>query len=277
MSYYNEYPPYITVGEKREKAQKKLQQLRKKNPDIKPVTIEGRTLAHTWWGKAWNSNLEKYADYHNRIGRGRSYVRHGSVLDLQIIPGKVEALVMGTERNPYAVTVKIKPIKETTWKEIQKVCEGKLESLQELLAGKLPKSLSEIFTAKGQGLFPSPREIEFNCNCLDRASMCKHVASVLYGIGARLDKSPELFFVLRKVEMKDLITKAVHEKSRKMLKKAEKKTSRVIDDSNIKDIFNIDMEDEVSSASGISRVQVKSLKTKKKNTPKKKKIKIKKK
>ncbi len=273
MSYYNEYPPYITVGEKRAKAQRKLQQLRKKNPDIKPVTIEGSTLAHTWWGKAWNSNLEKYADYHNRIGRGRSYARHGSVLDLQIMPGKVEALVMGTGSNPYAVTVKIKPIKETTWKEIQKVCEGKLESLQELLAGKFPKSLSEIFTAKGHGLFPSPREIKFNCDCPDWASMCKHVAAVLYGIGARLDKSPELFFILRKAEMKNLITKAVHEKSKKMLKKALKKTSRVIDDSDIADIFNIDMEDEVSSAPKTSKS--KPLKTRK-NTSRKKKTKIKK-
>ena len=108
------------------------------------------------------------------------------------------------------------------------------------------------------------------------ASMCKHVAAVLYGIGARLDKSPELFFVLRKAEMKDLITKAVHEKSKKMLKKALKKTSRVIDDSDIADIFNIDMEDKVSSASRISRPRTKSLKAKKKNTQKKKKIKIKK-
>ena len=267
--YYNEYPPYITVGERRAKAQRKLQQLRKKNPDIKPVIIEGSTLAHTWWGKAWNSNLEKYADYHNRIGRGRSYARHGSVLDLQIMPGKVEALVMGTGSNPYVVTVKIKPIKEITWKKIQKVCEGKLESLQELLAGKFPKNLNEIFTAKGHGLFPSPQEIKFNCNCLDWASMCKHVAAVLYGIGARLDKSPELFFVLRKVQMNDLITKAVHEKSKKMLKKAEKKTSRVIDDSDMADIFNISMEDEVSSASMISRARANSLKAIKKNTQKK--------
>lgn len=264
MSYYYGYHPYITAAEKIAKARKKLQQLRKKNPNIKPVIIEGKALARTWWGKAWNSNLEKYADYQNRIGRGRSYVRQGSILDLQILPAKVEALVMGTKSSPYNITIKIKPIQKTKWRQIQKSCEGKLESLQELLTGEFPKSLSGMFTTKGCGLFPSPRDIEFNCDCPDWASMCKHVAAVLYGIGVRLDESPELFFKLRKIDMNDLISKAVHEKSKQLLKKAEKKTSRVIDDSDIADIFDIDIEYGAGAASKISKS--KSLKTKKKNT-----------
>ena len=83
-----------------------LAKLRKKNPDIKPVIIDGK-LAKSWWAQAWNRNLEGYADYSNRIGRGRSYVKSGAVLDLSIKPGEVCALVQGSRAKPYDVTVRI--------------------------------------------------------------------------------------------------------------------------------------------------------------------------
>ncbi|EFK07381.1 conserved hypothetical protein [delta proteobacterium NaphS2] len=236
------YPAYVSVAEKRAKAAKKLKQLKKKNPHINPIVIDGTAIARTWWGKAWNKNLESYADYHNRIGRGRSYVRHGAVLDLQIRPGLVESLVQGSRSKPYVVTIRIKAIGKKNWKEIKTASQGKLDSLQELLAGKFPKGLGEIFTSQGKGLFPSPKEINFSCSCPDWASMCKHVAATLYGIGARLDQDPELFFKLRQVKMKDLVTGAVEGKTKELLKKARKKSSRVIDDSDLADVFGIDME-----------------------------------
>ena len=241
MGYWG-YPRYVSVAEKRAKAARKLKQLRKKNPDIKPILLEGRAIARTWWGKSWNLNLERYADYSNRIGRGRSYVRHGAVLDLQIDPGKVESLVQGTRSKPYSVVIKIKPVHKTIWKDIKAACEGKLDSMQELLAGKFPRTLGEIFMAPGKGLFPSPKEIDFNCSCPDWAYMCKHVAATLYAIGARLDKDPSLFFKLRKAKMKDLVTQAVEDKTRKLLIKAKKKTTRVIDESDLADVFGIDIE-----------------------------------
>ncbi len=235
-------PRYVSVGEKRAKARRKLEQLKKKHPGIRPVVIEGNTLVRTWWGKAWNGNLTKYADYSNRVGRGRSYVRHGAVLDLQISPGQVKALVQGSRQSPYTVTMRIKPISKAIWTEIRAACEGQLASLQELLEGRFPKGLAELFTAKGSGLFPSPKEIEFECSCPDWAYMCKHVAAVLYGIGTRLDEDPSLFFVLRKMKMDDLITQAVRDKSARLLKQAKKKTSRVIDDADLGDVFGIDLE-----------------------------------
>ncbi len=244
MGYWG-YPRYVSVAEKKAKAATKIKQLRKKHPDIRPVIIEGSAIATTWWGKSWNVNLERYADYKNRIGRGRSYVRHGTVLDLRIEPGKVTALVQGTASKPYSVTVTIKELPANTWKEITAACEGKLDSLQELLAGKFPKALNEIFTARGKGLFPSPQEISFSCNCPDWASMCKHVAATLYGIGARLDVEPGLFFKLRNVEMNDLISRAVEDKTRKLLNVARRKSSRVLDDSSLSDVFGIDLEDTV--------------------------------
>ncbi|TFG38070.1 MAG: hypothetical protein E4H46_00495, partial [Desulfobacterales bacterium] len=193
MSYWG-YPRYVSVAEKKAKAEKKLKQLRKKNPDIQPVVIEGNILARTWWGKSWNQNLERYADYDNRIGRGRSYVRHGAVLDLKIDTGKVTALVQGSTSRPYEVEIKIQAISQANWSAIKKQCEGQLKSLQDLLAGKFPKILADIFFAKEKGLFPSPQAISFDCSCPDWASMCKHVAAALYGIGARFDEDPSLFF-----------------------------------------------------------------------------------
>ncbi|MFV9645553.1 MAG: hypothetical protein ACNYWU_07000, partial [Desulfobacterales bacterium] len=262
MGYWGYYPPYVTVAKKKAKAAKKLKQLKKKNPDIKPILLEGSTIARTWWGKSWNLNLERYADYSNRIGRGRSYVRHGAVLDLQINSGKVESLVQGTRSKPYSVIIKIKAVNKNTWKHIKAACEGKLDSLQELLAGKFPKALGEIFTIQGKGLFPSPKEIDFSCSCPDWAYMCKHVAATLYGIGARLDEEPGLFFKLRKVKMEALVTQAVEDKTRKLLKKAKKKTARVIADSDLADVFGIDMEEAVVSNRKKGEAAKKTSKTK---------------
>jgi len=240
------FAPYVTVAEKRAKAARKLEQLKKKNNAIRPILIEGRAIARTWWGKSWNNNLERYADYSNRIGRGRSYVRHGAVLDLQIAPGGVRSLVQGSRSKPYSVDVKIKAIKKKIWQEIKSGCEGKLESIQELLGGKFPKALGEIFMAQGQGLFPTPREIEFNCSCPDWAYMCKHVAATLYGVGARLDEDPTLFFILRKVKQDDLIAQAIREGSRKLLKKAKKKSKRVIADTDLSEMFGIDIDEKAN-------------------------------
>jgi uncharacterized Zn finger protein len=238
--------------------QKNLERLKKKNPKINPLILEGNKLARTWWGRAWNENLEKYADYSNRIGRGRSYIKNGFVLDFKINPGEVTSLVQGTSSRPYEVTIKIKPLNKEAWTEIKKQCEGKIESLQELIEGRFPKELVEIFTAKGKGLFPAPKEIKFSCSCPDWASMCKHVAATLYGVGVKLDNDPKLFFLLRKAKMDDLITEALHDKSKKMLKKAERKTSRVIDDLDAGKIFGIDIDEE--------SVRSKIAKTKSKNT-----------
>jgi len=241
MAYYG-YPRYVSVAEKRAKAEKKLKKLKKQNPDIHPIVITGQALAKTWWGKEWNKNLERYADYSNRIGRGRSYVRNNAVLDLQIHPGRVEAMVSGSGSRPYSVVIQIQPIPVKSWAHVKQSCKGKLESLKQILAGDFPKQLGTIFTQEKGGLFPIPKEIEFDCSCPDWASMCKHVAATLYGVGARLDEDPSLFFVLRKVDIKDLVTETLEESKKELLSKAQQKTSRVItDESGLSDMFGIDL------------------------------------
>ncbi len=241
---YRRFPKYVTVAEKKAKSENKLKQLRKKIPGIAPVIIEGGALARTWWGKAWNRNLERYADYSNRIGRGKSYVRHGAVLDLKIAGGQVTALVQGTKAKPYEVVVHIDPVKKTHWDRIRKECQGELRSLPDLMAGKFPKALGEIFLAEGKGLFPTPKEIGFSCSCPDWASMCKHVAATLYGIGARLDEDQLLFFTLRQADTEELVAQAVTEKTSDLLAGAARKSSRVIDDADLPGLFGIDLDGE---------------------------------
>lgn len=241
MSYWG-YPKYVSVAEKKAKAEKALKKLRKKMPHIKPVVITGNALARTWWGKSWNQNLERYADYQNRIERGRSYLRHGAVLDLKIDTGKVTALVQGSRAKPYKVVISINSISPSHSKEIAKQCEGQLKSLQDLLAGKFPKALSEIFFDKDKGLFPGPGAIRFECSCPDWASMCKHVAAALYGIGARFDEDPSLFFALRGVNTENLIARAVKDKTDELLEKTKRKSGKVIDDANLSGLFGIDMD-----------------------------------
>ncbi len=251
---YGGYPKYVSVGQKMAKAEKKLKQLRKKMPGIKPVILSGSTLARTWWAKSWNGNLERYADYDNRIGRGRSYLRHGAVLDLQISPGKVTALVMGSVANPYEITITIKPVAAKHWQTIKKQCQGHLKSLQDLLVGTFPKTLAEIFFTQDQGLFPTPKDIRFHCSCPDSASMCKHIAATLYGIGARFDEDASLFFALRGVDTGDLIADAVQGSTDELLNKTREKTARVIDDADLADLFGIDM-DPQPGLTGINTVQ----------------------
>jgi uncharacterized Zn finger protein len=243
MSRYG-FPKYVSVAEKRAKAEKKLKQLKKKNPGIAPIEIKGRKLAESWWGISWNKNLESYADFSNRIGRGRSYVRHGAVLDLKIEEGKIISLVQGSTARPYKVEISIRKLKPPVWKNIVRACKGEIGSLGLLMEGKLPKTMETLLTHPENGIFPSPGEISFDCSCPDWALMCKHVAATLYGVGARLDQDPSLFFTLRGVKMEALVSQAVKDEADALIKRAKsKKSKRIIQDADLSSAFGIDMED----------------------------------
>jgi uncharacterized Zn finger protein len=233
------FKPYKPVAEKKADAQKKLAKLKKKNPDVSPIVIEGKKIAVTWWGAAWNKNLESYADYANRIGRGRSYVKNGMVLDLQIEPGVINAVVSGSRKTPYDVRIMIDKLSEKKWKAIVNQCSRRIAGISDLVEGKFPEDLAQIFLKQESGLFPSPREIHLDCSCPDWADMCKHVAAALYGVGARLDHDPMLFFTLRSIDFSELLKKSVDEKIDSMLKNAGKKSNRTIDDADITDLFGL--------------------------------------
>ena len=205
-AYYDGWKPYVSVAARRAKAQRELARRKSQGHSGSPVVIAGRTIATTFWGKAWCENLEQYSDYENRLPRGRTYVRNGSVVDLQIAPGAAQALVSGSQL--YSVTVKLSPVAKERWQSICNDCAGEIDSLVELLQGRLSKAVMERICRPQIGLFPSPAEIKLACSCPDGAYMCKHLAAVLYGIGARLDHHPELLFLLRGVDEKQLIAAA---------------------------------------------------------------------
>jgi uncharacterized Zn finger protein len=200
------WPAYIPVAKRQHQAKQKVAALNKKGHDCQPVMIEGRAIAKSFWGKAWCSNLGSYSDFANRLPRGRSYARNGSVIDLRIESGQVKALVSGSD--VYSVEIGVQPLAAERWRAIVQECAGKVASVIELLQGKLSDTVMETVTRHGDGLFPLPRQISLRCSCPDAATMCKHVAAVLYGVGARLDHQPELLFLLRQVEPQDLIRQA---------------------------------------------------------------------
>ena len=201
--YYGGWAPYVPVAARRAQAEREMEKLRKKGTVVSPVKLEGKMIAATFWGKAWCDNLESYHDYENRLPRGRSYVRNGSVVDLQIAPREVTAMVSGS--SIYGVKITVGEVTKALWKSICADCSGGIDSLVELLQGRFSKGVMERICRQGAGLFPKPAEIRFSCSCPDGAVMCKHVAAVMYGVGARLDAKPELLFRLRAVNENDLV------------------------------------------------------------------------
>jgi uncharacterized Zn finger protein len=235
MSYF-EWPSYVPVAEKRRQAERKLAKLKKKGQSVAPVKIEGRTIAKTFWGKSWCTNLERYSDYATRVPRGRTYVRNGSVLDLQIAKGEVIAMVAGSSL--YKIKITIAPVKAARWKAICRDCAGAIDSLVELLQGRLAKGIMDRVCREGDGLFPSPEEIKLSCSCPDWADMCKHVAAALYGVGARLDETPELLFVLRGVDENELLADAGRDLVRT---RAVPSTAKLLGDSDVAALFGLEM------------------------------------
>ena len=206
MSFYFAYKPYVPVAKRREQAATKLKKLQKGGKPVSPVVIEGRTIASSFWGKSWCDNLERYSDYASRLPRGRTYVRNGSVLDLQIAKGEITARVSGSEL--YTIRITIAPVPTQRWTSLAKDCAGTIDSVVELLQGRIDKGVMDRVCRQGDGLFPAPEEIKLSCSCPDWADMCKHVAAALYGVGARLDSEPQLLFALRGVDAQDMIAKA---------------------------------------------------------------------
>jgi uncharacterized Zn finger protein len=233
---YGNWRPYVPVAERRRQAAKKAAKMKKAGHDLAPIEITGRKIAATFWGEAWCQNLEAYSDYANRLPRGRTYVRNGSVIDLQIEAGRVCALVSGSRI--YEVEIGIAPLAEKQWGEIKARCAGQIDSLVELLQGAIATGVMAVVTRKGEGLFPSPSEITIGCSCPDWATVCKHVAATLYGIGARLDHDPELLFTLRGVDPAEMVAAAVDQPPAA----GKRRRGRVLETEGLSSLFGVDID-----------------------------------
>ncbi len=249
---YGGWPPYVPVAKRRANAASEIKKLRKKGMEVEPIEIQGRKIARTFWGEAWCSHLEKFSDFANRLPRGRTYVRNGSVCHLAISKGKVEAMVSGSSL--YKVNINITPLPASKWKNVHRQCAGQIGSMLELLQGHFSDNVMAIVTDKNKGLFPSPGEISLSCNCPDWAGMCKHIAAVLYGVGARLDHQPELLFLLRNVDHEELITAELD------LQTATSKNGkrRRLAEADLSDVFGVDMVEPVKPARKNRTVRIKT-------------------
>ena len=227
------YPPYVPVGARRARALLEMRELRARGLDVQPVELKGRTIARSFWGRRWCEHLESFSDYANRLPRGRTYVRNGSVCHLEIRTGGVDAMVAGTEL--YRVTVRIRKLGKPAWKAIKTACAGQIGSVLELLQGRLSDHVMDVVTDRDTGLFPKPGEIKLACDCPDWATMCKHAAAVLYGVGSRLDTRPELLFLLRGVDEAELI-------AADMALPRGTSTADTLADDDLADIFGIDLD-----------------------------------
>lgn len=235
---WDAYPPYVPVATRKANGTRTLAKLLKKSKrTAEPVVAHRkRKVADTFWGKAWCDNLERYADLANRLPRGRTYLRNGSVLDLTIAGGRVEAYVAGSEL--YRVTIGIAPLAKTRWRRVVTRCTGRIGSLVGLLRGELSDNVLAVLTHAKDGLFPEPRELSLDCSCPDSAEVCKHVAAVLYGVGIRLDVRPELFFVLRQVDQAELLSSA----TTGAVSRARPAAGKRIADDRLSAVFGIEME-----------------------------------
>jgi uncharacterized Zn finger protein len=243
--YSLQWRPYVRVADRRRNAARLVAKLRKQGRTIAPIELEGRTIARTFWGTAWCDNLESYSDYANRLPRGRSYVRNGSVIDLQIEPGTVTALVSGSEI--YDVRIEIRRVPKRRWRGLVDACAGQVDSLVDLLAGELADGVMQILARHETGLFPAPPDISLDCSCPDWAGMCKHVAAVLYGVGARLDREPELLFRLRRVDATDLIARVGDSGDLGRLTRAGARAD-LLEDDDLSNLFGIELDEPAAPA-----------------------------
>ena len=227
-----------SVESLKKKASETAKRSSKKGKVLHPIIVSGRTITKSWWGKAWCANLERYADFASRIDRGKRYVKSGTVVDLQISEGRVEARVQGRRKAPYKVEVRISRLSEERCQRIIDCCGSQIRNVEELLSGRIPYELQELFMSE-DGLFPTPKEISFSCSCPDWALMCKHVAATLYGIGVRFDEDPLLFFRLRGIEVDRFVGVALESRIERMIRNAETPSDRIIEDADLMEIFGI--------------------------------------
>ena len=239
-SYWSDFPQYDQPSAEvlRRRAEESAKKAEQKGKTYEPVHIQGRAVCTHWWGKAWCDNMEQYADYATRLPRGKRYVRTGTVIDLKVISGRVKALVQGTKRAPYKVTIRISPLAEEVCDRIIGQCARKIENMEALVGGEFPQEMKELFTGK-DGLFPTPREISFQCSCPDWALMCKHVAAAMYGVGVRLDENPFYFFSLRGLDVDRFIDVTLENRVEQMLANADVRTPRVIEEADMFALFGI--------------------------------------
>ena len=174
----------------------KRKPLREAKGGIKAKSKRGK-IGETWWSEVFIRMLESF-DIGARLSRGRSYARSGQVMDLEIEPGLVTSKVQGSERKPYKVRIKLKPLSKGDWSRAEEAMADQALFMAKLLAGEMPREIEEAFATSNLKLFPNhKRDLETECSCPDWSNPCKHIAATYYILAEKFDEDPFLIFVWR--------------------------------------------------------------------------------
>jgi len=171
---------------------------------------ESRTgSGRSWWAREWVARLEAMG-LKGRLGRGRSYALSGQVTALGIAGPHVEAQVVGTRPEPYAVTLDFRVPEGEARDRIVAALKGEPMLVARLLADDLPTEVELVFKAEGYDLFPGgklgPRRYDMTsaCSCPDYANPCKHSAAVLLLLGEEVARRPATLLELRGIALEEL-------------------------------------------------------------------------
>lgn len=157
-----------------------------------------RTFGTSWWGQAWIDALEGRARLDpNRLPRGRTYARRGTVGELRLAAGEITAEVQGSRSRPYQVRVRVRVLDDTEWDRVLDTLAAEIGHLAALLDGELPPRVADDVRALGLDLLPGPGDVQPRCSCPDWADPCKHAAAVCYLVADALDDDPFGLLALR--------------------------------------------------------------------------------
>ena len=227
------------------------------------IKLHSKSISNTWWGQEWCKTINVYADYENRLSRGKTYLRQERVQDLTIEDNTITAKVKGKWSDYYNVTIKIRELPRSKSNIIIK----KISELGSILKGSIPEDCRFLFSIGELGLFPTKDDLIYTCDCPDscggliygsnwnsakeicevdpnNAMLCKHVAAVLYSVGSILDKEPLIIFQLRGINVTKYISEEIVAQTNNLLVGLyqRKEEERVIDKSLISDVFGIDFD-----------------------------------
>jgi uncharacterized Zn finger protein len=229
-------PRFIPVFERKAKAEEHLEALRAQGVTIQPERAAGPAMACTIWGQGWCRHMESLPRIGKYLPKGKIYARNGSIRHLEILPGQIKALVMGTQI--YKVVILVLPVSGNLWQEVKDLCLGRIESEQDLYTGAIPEDIRARLFDPSRGIFPGPKDFSLHCECTEKAPFCKHAAAALYGAGSRLDQRPELLFKLRGVTVQNLVTSWT-----KKLKDRFEEKKHILDFEQAKDIFDLEWDE----------------------------------
>lgn len=219
--------PRLRVADLARLAQQRRENLLQEGRQLHPVQGSSRNLASHFWGRAWMKHLALCEAGGLCLAPGRTLLRHGCVLDLQLAPGRVEALVSAQEL--VEVQIDIAPLEDERLEALKEACSGRIDSLVSLLEGCTDEAVLQRLCDPETGLLPEPHDWHMNCTCPDWAEPCPHAAAALYATGTLIDVEPTLLFQLRQVEASSLI-------------EAPKVEAEVFDTSALGSMFGIDLD-----------------------------------